>query len=57
MNLIQWPHLDGPAVVGSFLSRRIQPCERRIHSGYEYQGNADTTRMNKEILERPEVHH
>ena len=56
MSLIQWSRLDGPAVVGSFLSRRVQPCERRVHSGYEHQGSQDMTRM-KESLEKTEVHH
>jgi hypothetical protein len=26
MELLPWNHLDGPAVVGSFISRRVQPC-------------------------------
>jgi len=57
MSLIQWSRLDRLAVVGSFLSRRVQPCQRRVHSGYEYQGNQDTTSMKKESLEKTEVHH
>jgi len=55
MNLIQWPRLDGPAVVRSFISRRIQPCQRRVHYGYKYQGNVDTSRMKKESLEVNEL--
>jgi len=56
MNLIPWNCLDGPAVVGSFISRRVQPCQRRIHFEYEYQGSADMTKMKNERLERTEVH-
>ena len=56
MSIIPWARLDGPAVVGSFISRRVQPRKRRIHAGYEYQGSADTTRMKKERLERTKVH-
>jgi len=26
MNLIDWSCLDGPSVVGNFLSRRVLPC-------------------------------
>ena len=56
MNLIEWSRLDGPGVVGYFLSRRVQPCQRRVHPGYEYQGSQDMTRMLKENPEKTEVH-
>jgi len=56
MNLIQWDRLNGPAVVESFISRRVQPCQRRYHVGYEYQGSANVTKIKKERLERIEVH-
>jgi uncharacterized membrane-anchored protein len=38
INLIDWSRLDGPGVVGNFLSRRVMPCQRRVHSVYKYQG-------------------
>jgi hypothetical protein len=41
MALLLWNRLDGPAVVGSFISRRVQPCQKRVHVGYEYQGSVD----------------
>ena len=47
--------LDGPSVVGSFISRRIQPCQRRVHPGYEYQGCADPTRTRQRALDKIEV--
>ena len=47
--------LDGPSVVGSFISRRVQPCQRRVHPGYEYQGNTDPTRMRQRALDKIEV--
>ena len=55
MNLIQWSRLDEPGVVRNFLSCRVQPCQRRVHPGYEYQRSWDTTRMKKENLEKIEV--
>ena len=55
MKLIKWSRLDGPGVVGNFLSRRVQPCQRMVHPGFEYQGSQDTTRMHKDSLEKPEI--
>lgn len=56
MSLIEWSCLDEPGVVGNFLSRRVQPCQRRVHPGFEYQGSQDTTRMVRENLEKTEIH-
>ena len=56
MKLIKWSCLDGPGVVENFLSRRVQPCQRRVHLGYEYQGSQDTTRMVRENLEKTKIH-
>jgi hypothetical protein len=53
--LLPWNHLDGPAMAGNFISRRVQPCQRRVHAGYEYQGSADQTRMRSEDLDHDEV--
>jgi hypothetical protein len=55
MALLPWNRLDGPAVAGNFISRRVQPCQRRVHVGYEYQGLADQTRMRSEDLDHDEV--
>jgi hypothetical protein len=55
MQLIPWSRLDGPSVVGNFISRRIQPCQAKIHVAYEYQGRIDPTRMRNEDLELKEV--
>jgi hypothetical protein len=41
MVLLPWNHLDGLAMAGNFISWRVQPCQRRVHVGYEYQGSAD----------------
>jgi hypothetical protein len=57
MALLPWNRLDGPAVAGNFISRRVQPCQRRVHAGYEYQGSVDQTRMRSEDLDRDEVIH
>jgi len=55
MTLIDWSRLDGPGVVRNFLSRRVMPCQRRVHSAYEYQGRQDSTRMHRDNLEKPEI--
>ena len=47
--MIPWRKLDGPSVVGNFIS------QRRVHPGYEYQGSADPTRTRKEALDKIEV--
>jgi hypothetical protein len=55
MALLPWNQLDGVAVARNFLSRRVQPCQRRVHTEYEYQGSADQTRMRSEDLDHDEV--
>jgi hypothetical protein len=55
MALLPWNRLDGPAVARSFISRRVQPCQRRVHARYEYQDSADQTRMRSEDLDHDEV--
>ena len=55
LGMIPWGKLDGPSVVGNFISRRIQPCQKRVHPGYEYQGTTDPTRTRKEVLDKIEV--
>jgi hypothetical protein len=57
MALLPWNRLDGPAVAGNFISRRVQPYQRRVHAGYEYQGLADQTRMCSKDLNHDEVVH
>ena len=53
--LIDWSRLDGPGVVGNFICRRVMPCQKRVHSAYEYAGSQDPTRMSPEVLEKEEV--
>ena len=53
--MIPWKKLDRPSVGGSFISRRVQPYQRRVHPGYEYQGSADPTRMRQRALDKIEV--
>jgi hypothetical protein len=55
MALLSWNRLDGPAMAGNFISRCVQPCQRRVHAGYEYQGSADQMRMRSEDLDYDEV--
>ena len=55
MTLIDWSWLDGPGVVGNFLSRRVMPCQRRVHSAYEYAGSQDPTRMHRDSSEKSEI--
>ena len=42
-------------MVGSFISRWIQPSQRRVHPSYEYQGSADPTRTRQGALDKIEV--
>ena len=53
--MIPWKKLYGSSVVGNFISQMIQPCQRRVHLGYEYQGSADPMRMRQEALDKIEV--
>jgi hypothetical protein len=55
MTLLPWNRLDVVTVARNFLSHRVQPCQRRVHAGYEYQGSADQTRMLSEDLDHDEV--
>ena len=55
LRMIMWGKLDGPSVVGNFISRRIQPCQKRVHPGFEYQGGVDPMRTRKEALNKIEV--
>jgi hypothetical protein len=55
MVLLPWNHLDGLAMARNFISRCVQPCQRRVHAGYEYQGSADQTRMHSEDLDHDKV--
>jgi len=55
MGLIDWSRLDGPGVVRNFLARRVMPCQRRVHSVYEYAGSQDPTRMHRDNLEKSEI--
>jgi len=55
MKLIDWSRLDGLGVVGNFICRRVMPCQKRVHSAYEYAGSQDPTRMSPEVLEKTEV--
>ena len=55
MKLIDWSRLDGPGVVGNFICHRVMPCQRRVHSAYEYAGSQDPTRMSPKVLEKAEV--
>jgi hypothetical protein len=42
-------------MIDNFLSRRVMPCQRRVHSTYEYQGSQDSTRMHLDNLEKSEI--
>ena len=55
MNLIDWSRQDRPGVVGNFLVRRVMPCQRRVHSTYEYAESQDPTRMHWDGLDKAEV--
>jgi len=39
----------------NFLARRVMPCQRRVHSTYEYAGRQDPTRMHQDSLEKSDI--
>ena len=47
--------ITGNHVVFSFVSRRIQPLQRRKHPAFRYEGVKDPTRFTLEAMSRPEV--
>jgi len=55
MSLIHWSRLDGPGVVENYIVCRVMPCQRRVHSAYEYAGSQDLTRMSADGVEKAEV--
>ena len=55
LEMIPWKKLDGPSVVGNFISRRIQPCQRRVLPSYEYQGSSDPTGTRQEALGKADI--
>jgi hypothetical protein len=55
MELLPWNRLDRPAIARSFISQRVQPCQKRVHVGYEYQGSANHTRMRPNQLHEDKI--
>jgi hypothetical protein len=53
--MIPWKKLDGLSIVRSFISRWVQPYQRRVHPGYEYQGSVDPMRTRQRALDKIEV--
>ena len=47
--------LSGVGVVASFIRRRIQPLQERIHYGFEYTGPEDPARVTADELTEGEV--
>jgi len=47
--------ITGNHVVFSFVSRRIQPLQRRKHPAFRYEGIKDPTRLTPEAMSHPEV--
>ena len=47
--------ITGDHVVFSFVSRRIQPLQRRKHPAFRYEGVKDPTRHTPEAMSRAEV--
>ena len=42
--------ITGDHVVFSFVSRRIQPLQRRKHPAFRYEGTKDPTRLSPEVM-------
>ena len=47
--------VTGDHVVFSFVSRRIQPLQRRKHPAFRYEGTKDPTRLSPEMMAHFEV--
>ena len=47
--------ITGDHVVFSFVSRRIQPLQRRKHPAFRYEGTKDPTRLSPEAMSRSEM--
>ena len=47
--------ITGDHVVFSFVSRRIQPLQRRKHPAFRYEGTKDPTRLSPETMSHSEV--
>jgi hypothetical protein len=47
--------ITGDHVVFSFVSRRIQPLQRRKHPAFIYEGEKDPIKLNPEAMSRLEV--
>ena len=47
--------ITGDHVVFSFVSRRIQPLQRRKHPAFRYEGVKEPTRLTPEAISRAEV--
>ena len=47
--------IDGFCVAMNFIFRRIQPYKERVHRGYEFRGETDSTREVPEQIEHDEV--
>ena len=47
--------VTGDHVVFSFVSRRIQPLQRRKHPAFRYEGTKDPTRLSPEAMAHSEV--
>jgi len=57
LSLMNHKNLDGVIMVMNFIFRRIQPYKERVHRGYEFRGETDSTREVPEQIERDEVLH
>ena len=47
--------LNGVGVVTSFIRRRVQPLQERVHYGFEYTGPEDHARVTNVELTEDEV--
>jgi len=47
--------LNGVGIVASFIRRRVQPLQERVHYGFEYIGPKDPARVTTDELIEDEV--
>ena len=47
--------VTGDTVVYSFLSRRVQPLQRRLHPGFRFEGREDPSRFSPDPIHQSEL--
>ena len=55
LRLIKGVKMNDGLVAASFIVRRVQPCKKRAHVGFDFKGDTDGTRVSTGWLTKDEV--